>query len=193
MSFKGGALQLPTECTPDEALEHRRWLEFGLGTNAHTSGTNTSRRRRQPHNKRRFQRTKGPLACLSPLSFFTKRKMASPKGVSYCRAVRSLWSSHRLCISNQCPEQSPSRVVEKSVNSVSAFGRKAPFTPFLLLSPPNPLRWASAGTPVKASPLYTKGPLVRWKLETALQGETDCHTPRAFPTGTPVTSVTGSQ
>ena len=34
MSFKGGALQLSTECTPDEALEHRRWLEFGLGTNA---------------------------------------------------------------------------------------------------------------------------------------------------------------
>ena len=34
MSFHWGALQLPTECTPDEALEHRRWLEFGLGTNA---------------------------------------------------------------------------------------------------------------------------------------------------------------
>ena len=64
-----------------------------------------------------------------------------------------------------CPaagEQSPSRVVEKSVNFVFAFGRKAPFTFFLLLSPPNPPDgWASAGTPVKASPLYTKGPLVR--------------------------------
>ena len=36
MSFKGGALQLSTECTPDEALEHRRWLEFGLGTDAKT-------------------------------------------------------------------------------------------------------------------------------------------------------------
>ena len=34
MSFQGGALQLSTECTPDEALEHRRWLEFGLGTDA---------------------------------------------------------------------------------------------------------------------------------------------------------------
>ena len=34
MSFKGGALQLPTECKPDSALEHRRWLEFGLGTDA---------------------------------------------------------------------------------------------------------------------------------------------------------------
>ena len=46
MSFKGVALQLPTECKPDEALEHRRWLEFGLGTDADTSGTDTSRRRR---------------------------------------------------------------------------------------------------------------------------------------------------
>ena len=36
MSFHWGALQLPTECKPDEALEHRRWLEFGLGTNADT-------------------------------------------------------------------------------------------------------------------------------------------------------------
>ena len=34
MSFHWGALQLPTECKPDEALEHRRWLEFGLGTDA---------------------------------------------------------------------------------------------------------------------------------------------------------------
>ena len=46
MSFQGGALQLPTECKPDEALEHRRWLEFGLGTNAKVLGTDTSRRRR---------------------------------------------------------------------------------------------------------------------------------------------------
>ena len=34
MSFHWVALQIPTECKPDEALEHRRWLEFGLGTNA---------------------------------------------------------------------------------------------------------------------------------------------------------------
>ena len=34
MSFHWVALQLSTECKPDEALEHRRWLEFGLGTNA---------------------------------------------------------------------------------------------------------------------------------------------------------------
>ena len=39
-----------------------------------------------------------------------------------------------------------SRVVEKSVNSVFALGRKAPFTTLLLLSPPNPPDgWASAG------------------------------------------------
>ena len=37
---------MPNEQCPDEALEHRRWLEFGLGTNAKVLGTNTSRRRR---------------------------------------------------------------------------------------------------------------------------------------------------
>ena len=36
MSFHWVALQIPTECKPDEALEHRRWLEFGLGTDAKT-------------------------------------------------------------------------------------------------------------------------------------------------------------
>ena len=46
MSFQGVDRKLPNEQCRDKALEHRRWLEFGLGTNAHTSGTDTSRRRR---------------------------------------------------------------------------------------------------------------------------------------------------
>ena len=34
MSFQGVDRQTPNEQCRDEALEHRRWLEFGLGTNA---------------------------------------------------------------------------------------------------------------------------------------------------------------
>ena len=34
MSFHGVDRKLPNEQCRDEALEHRRWLEFGLGTNA---------------------------------------------------------------------------------------------------------------------------------------------------------------
>ena len=83
MSFIGVDRYCSSVGTGDSALEHRRWLEFGLGTDAQVLGTNTSRRRRQPHNQRRFQRTKGPLACLSLLSFFTRRKMASPKGAAF--------------------------------------------------------------------------------------------------------------
>ena len=48
MSFHGVDQNFSSVGTGDSALEHRRWLEFGLGTNAHTSGTDSSRRRRQP-------------------------------------------------------------------------------------------------------------------------------------------------
>ena len=34
MSFQGVDQQMPNEQCRDNALEHRRWLEFGLGTNA---------------------------------------------------------------------------------------------------------------------------------------------------------------
>ena len=34
MSVQGVDRTLPNEQCRDEALEHRRWLEFGLGTNA---------------------------------------------------------------------------------------------------------------------------------------------------------------
>ena len=34
MSFRGVDRQTPNEQCRDAALEHRRWLEFGLGTNA---------------------------------------------------------------------------------------------------------------------------------------------------------------
>ena len=34
MSFQGVDRKLPNEQCRDEALEHRRWLEFGLGTDA---------------------------------------------------------------------------------------------------------------------------------------------------------------
>ena len=93
MNFRGVDRQLPNEQCPDAALEHRRWLEFGLGTNAKVPGTNTSRRRRQPHNKRRFQRTKGPLACLSPYSFFTKRKSMCCDGGAKCRRRKCPWGT----------------------------------------------------------------------------------------------------
>ena len=56
--------------------------------------------------------------------------------------------------------QSLRLVVEKSVNFVFAFGRKAPFTSLLLLSPPNPLCWALAGTPNSDTSLYTREALV---------------------------------
>ena len=36
MSFQGVDQQMPNEQCRDAALEHRRWLEFGLGTNAKT-------------------------------------------------------------------------------------------------------------------------------------------------------------
>ena len=36
MSFQGVDQQMPNEQCRDKALEHRRWLEFGLGTNAKT-------------------------------------------------------------------------------------------------------------------------------------------------------------
>ena len=36
MSFQGVDQQMPNEQCRDKALEHRRWLEFGLGTNART-------------------------------------------------------------------------------------------------------------------------------------------------------------
>ena len=36
MSFQGVDQQMPNEQCRDNALEHRRWLEFGLGTDAKT-------------------------------------------------------------------------------------------------------------------------------------------------------------
>ena len=36
MSFQGVDRKLPNEQCRDKALEHRRWLEFGLGTDAKT-------------------------------------------------------------------------------------------------------------------------------------------------------------
>ena len=36
MSFQGVDQQMPNEQCRDKALEHRRWLEFGLGTDAKT-------------------------------------------------------------------------------------------------------------------------------------------------------------
>ena len=46
MSFHGVDQQMPNEQCRDKALEHRRWLEFGLGTDAQVLGTDSSRRRR---------------------------------------------------------------------------------------------------------------------------------------------------
>ena len=45
------------------------------------ASTDTSRRRRQPHNKRKFQRTKRSLARLSSISFVVIRKIWPPEGV----------------------------------------------------------------------------------------------------------------
>ena len=120
MSFHGVDRNHSSVGTRDVALEHRRWLEFGLGTNAERDapirqGEGVSRAssqaaypsfppkgeklahsaappfptepacaglRRGPRlGTRRFQRTKGLLACLSPYSFFTKRKSMPPEGV----------------------------------------------------------------------------------------------------------------
>ena len=46
MSFQGGDRNFSSVGKTDNALEHRRWLEFGLGTDAKVLGTDTSRRRR---------------------------------------------------------------------------------------------------------------------------------------------------
>ena len=46
MSFQGVDQNFSFVGKPDKALEHRRWLEFGLGTDANSSGTDSSRRRR---------------------------------------------------------------------------------------------------------------------------------------------------
>ena len=48
------------------------------------------------------------MACLSLLSFFTRRKMASPKGVSFCRAEKWFRSSRILrCTSNCSMSKNP--------------------------------------------------------------------------------------
>ena len=153
MSFHWVALQLSTECKPDEALEHRRWLEFGLGTDADTSGTNTSRRRRQPHNegvsKEPWVLWRVFLCYLSSREErwhprralpFEKRQIGSG-AAGFCTArPAALHQSLRL-------------VVAKSVNSVSAFGAKSSVhfllpegNPLggLLLSPPNQVAQPSA-------------------------------------------------
>ena len=56
---------------------------------------------------RRFQRTMGSLACLSLLSFFTRRKMASPKGVPLCKAANWFWSSRILHSLSNCSASIP--------------------------------------------------------------------------------------
>ena len=140
---------------PWGTLEHRRWLEFGLGTNARPTevplgeirlepirqGEGVSRassqaaypsfppkgeklahsaappfptepacaglRRGPRFGTRRFQRTKGPLACLSPYSFFTKRKSMPPEGVSPCEAANWFWSSRILHSLTNCSASIP--------------------------------------------------------------------------------------
>ena len=65
---------------------------------------------------RSFQRTMGSLACLSLLSFFTRRKMASPKGVPLCKAANWFWSSRILhSLSNCSASIPPSAVADTSL------------------------------------------------------------------------------
>ena len=145
MSFQGVDRHFSSVGTGDKALEHRRWLEFGLGTDAKTlapirQGEGDSRTISGDSKGQRVLwrvflhglSSREERSCPRRALPFEKRQIGS--GVAgFCVArLAALQQSLRL-------------VVAKSVNSVSAFGRKAPFTSLLLLSPPNPLRWALAG------------------------------------------------
>ena len=110
----------------DSSFPHRTHLTAGL-------------RRGPRFGTRRFQRTKGPLARLSSISFVVIRKIWPPEGVSPCEAANWFWSSRILHSLSNCSASIP---------------------PVSLRTPP-PFTQGRLWFPV--------APNVRWKIEAAVQ------------------------
>ena len=87
----------------------------------------------------------GPLACLSLLSFFTRRKIASPKGASPYKAVGLNLSSSLLSSVTPLPLRGISPVRRRKLRILRFRPRaKSSVTSLLLLSPPNQVAQPSA-------------------------------------------------